>query len=326
MRLPRTRFLARLSLAAAALLAGAVHAQVGPSKQVRLILPFPPGGPTDMLGRALAQKLQEQVGQPVVADNRPGAGGNLGLELAAKAPGDGHTLVLSSPLVSISPSLYAKLNYDPLKDLAPIALTASVPHFIVVPPSLAVTSIKELVAYAKANPGKISYPSAGSGTTPHIAGEMFRAMTDTNMVHVPYKSTGQSMPDLLAGRLQVGFDTLPTTATHVRTGKLRPLAVTAAQRLTDFPDVPTVEEAGVPGYRFGTWYGLFAPGGTPAPVIAKLHAETNRALQMPETRAKLVELGADDSISRTPEDFAALVRADMARFAKLVKDANIKLE
>jgi tripartite-type tricarboxylate transporter receptor subunit TctC len=229
-------------------------------------------------------------------------------------------------LNAIQPSLVADLPFDPVKDFAPVNLTASVPHFIVVHPSLAVNSVKELIAYAKANPGKISYPSAGNGTTPHIAGEMFRAMTGTDMVHVPYKSTGQSMPDLLAGRLQVGFDTLPTTATYVRQGKLRALAVTGARRLADFPNVPTVEEAGVPGYRFGTWYGVFAPAGTPATIVQKLHAEIAKALQSPEIHAKFAEMGVDDTVTKTPEDFAALVRSDIARFAKLVKDNNIRIE
>ena len=298
-----------------------------PSKPIRMVVGYAPGGGTDVMARLIAARMTELMGTSVFVENRPGASGILAAGQVAKAPADGYTIMMGViSLNAIQPSLQANLPFDPIKDFAPIALTASVPHFIVVPPGFEAKTLKELIAYAKANPGKISYPSAGNGTTPHIAGEMFRSMTGTDMVHVPYKSTGQSMPDLLAGRLQVGFDTLPTTATHVKTGKLRALAVTSAKRLADFPDVPTVEEAGVPGYRFSTWYGLFAPGGTPANVVAKLHAETTRALNAPETHARLVEMGADGSVTRTPEEFATLVRSDIARFAKVVKEANIKLE
>jgi tripartite-type tricarboxylate transporter receptor subunit TctC len=279
------------------------------------------------MARLLSARMSETLGQSVFVENKPGNSGILAAGQVAKSAPDGYTLMMGVvSLNAIQPSLVADLPFDPVKDFAPVNLTASVPHFIVVHPSLAVNSVKELIAYAKANPGKISYPSAGNGTTPHIAGEMFRAMTGTDMVHVPYKSTGQSMPDLLAGRLQVGFDTLPTTATYVRQGKLRALAVTGARRLADFPNVPTVEEAGVPGYRFGTWYGVFAPAGTPATIVQKLHAEIAKALQSPEIHAKFAEMGVDDTVTRTPEDFAALVRSDIARFAKLVKDNNIRIE
>jgi tripartite-type tricarboxylate transporter receptor subunit TctC len=298
-----------------------------PAKPIRMVVGYAPGGGTDVMARLIAARMTELMGQSVFVENRPGASGILAAGQVAKSPADGYTVMMGViSLNAIQPSLVANLPFDPIKDFAPITLTASVPHFIVVPPDFQVRTVKELIAYAKANPGKISYPSAGNGTTPHIAGEMFRAMTGTDMVHVPYKSTGQSMPDLLAGRLQVGFDTLPTTTTHVKSGKLRALAATSATRLADFPDVPTVEEAGVPGYRFSTWYGLFAPGGTPAPIVAKLHAEATRALNAPQTRAKMIEMGADDTVTRSPEEFAALVRSDIARFAKLVKEANIKIE
>jgi tripartite-type tricarboxylate transporter receptor subunit TctC len=298
-----------------------------PSRPIRMVVGYAPGGGTDVMARLLSARMSETLGQSVFVENKPGNSGILAAGQVAKSAPDGYTLMMGVvSLNAIQPSLVADLPFDPVKDFAPVNLTASVPHFIVVHPSLAVNSVKELIAYAKANPGKISYPSAGNGTTPHIAGEMFRAMTGTDMVHVPYKSTGQSMPDLLAGRLQVGFDTLPTTATYVRQGKLRALAVTGARRLADFPNVPTVEEAGVPGYRFGTWYGVFAPAGTPATIVQKLHAEIAKALQSPEIHAKFAEMGVDDTVTRTPEDFAALVRSDIARFAKLVKDNNIRIE
>lgn len=298
-----------------------------PSKPIRMVVGYAPGGGTDVMARLISARMTEQMGQTVFVENRPGNSGILAAGQVAKGPADGYTIMMGVvSLNAIQPSLVANLPFDPVKDFAPITLAASVPHFIVVPPTMTVSSVQELIAYAKANPGKINYPSAGNGTTPHIAGEMFRALTGTDMVHVAYKSTGQSMPDLLAGRMHVGFDTLPTTATHVRNGRLRAIAVTSATRLADFPSVPTVEEAGVPGYRFSTWYGLFAPGGTPPAVVSRLHAEANRALQSPETRAKLVEMGADSSITRSPDEFAALVRADIARFAKLVKDAGIKIQ
>lgn len=311
----------------AALVLPALAQDPFPSKPVRMVVGYAPGGGTDVMARLISARMTEHMGQSVFVENRPGASGILAAGQVAKSPADGYTLMMGViSLNAIQPSLQANLPFDPVKDFAPVALAASVPHFIVVPPSFEVKSVKELIAYAKANPGKISYPSAGTGTTPHVAGEMFCSMTGTQMVHVPYKSSGQSMPDLLAGRLQVGFDTLPVTATHVRNGKLRALAVTSAKRLADFPDVPTVEEAGVPGYRFSTWYGVFAPGGTPAPIVNKLHAEILHALASPEIKAKFAEMGADDTVTRTPEEFAALVRADIARFAKVVKEANIKIE
>jgi tripartite-type tricarboxylate transporter receptor subunit TctC len=298
-----------------------------PSKPIRMVVGYAPGGGTDVMARLISARMTEQMGQTVFVENRPGNSGILAAGQVAKGPADGYTIMMGVvSLNAIQPSLVANLPFDPVKDFAPITLAASVPHFIVVPPTMTVSSVQELIAYAKANPGKINYPSAGNGTTPHIAGEMFRALTGTDMVHVAYKSTGQSMPDLLAGRMHVGFDTLPTTATHVRNGRLRAIAVTSATRLADFPSVPTVEEAGVPGYRFSTWYGLFAPGGTPPAVVSRLHAEANRALQSPDTKAKLVEMGADASVTRSPDEFAALVRADIARFAKLVKDAGIKIQ
>jgi tripartite-type tricarboxylate transporter receptor subunit TctC len=245
----------------------------------------------------------------------------------AKSPADGYTLMMGVvSLNAIQPSLVPNLPFDPVKDFAPVTLTASTPHLIVAHPSLPVTSIRELIAHSKANPGKLSFPSAGNGTTPHIAGELFLSMAHVKMVHVPYKSTGQSMPDLLAGRMEVGFDTLASAIPHVKSGKLRGLAVTDARRLADLPSIPTVEEAGLPGYRFSTWYGVFAPAGTPPAIVNRLHAEINKGIQSPDLRAKYVEMGFDDSVTRSPEEFAALVRNDIAKFAVLVKEANIRLE
>jgi len=298
-----------------------------PNKPIRMIVGFAPGGGTDIMARVVAARLTEQLGVGVVVENRPGNSGILGAVAVAKSAPDGYTLMMGvMSLNTIQPSLVPNLPFDPVKDFAPVNLVASVPHFILVPPSLAVNSVAELIAYAKANPGKISYPSAGTGTSTHLAGEMFRLQTgNIDIVHVPYKSAGHSMPDLLSGRVQVGFETLPTTAAYVKQGKLKALAVTSPKRLADFPSVPTMAEAGLPAYRLRTWYGVFAPGATPAPIVNRLHAEIARATQSPEGRAKLVEMGVDDSVTPTPEDFAAMVRSELDYFARLVKEAGIKL-
>jgi tripartite-type tricarboxylate transporter receptor subunit TctC len=298
-----------------------------PSKPIRMVVGYAPGGGTDVVARLVAARMTVQLGQGVIVENRPGNSGIVAASQVAKSPADGYTIMMGViSLNAIQPSLVPNLPFDPVKDFAPVTLTGSTPHLIVAHPSTSITSIRELIAHAKANPGKLSFPSAGNGTTPHIAGELFLSMAGVKMVHIPYKSTGQSMPDLLAGRMEVGFDTFSSAIPHVRGGKLRPLAVSSAARLPDLPGVPTVEEAGLPGYRFGTWYGVFAPAGTPPAIVNRLHAEINKALQSPDVRAKYAEMGMDDSVTRTPEEFAALVRADIARFAKLVKEAGIKIE
>jgi tripartite-type tricarboxylate transporter receptor subunit TctC len=298
-----------------------------PSKPIRMVVGYAPGGGTDVVARLVAARMTVQLGQSVIVENRPGNSGIVAASQVAKSPADGYTIMMGViSLNAIQPSLVPNLPFDPVKDFAPVTLTGSTPHLIVAHPSTSITSIRELIAHAKANPGKLSFPSAGNGTTPHIAGELFLSMAGVKMVHIPYKSTGQSMPDLLAGRMEVGFDTFSSAIPHVRGGKLRPLAVSSAARLPDLPGVPTVEEAGLPGYRFGTWYGVFAPAGTPPAIVNRLHAEINKALQSPDVRAKYAEMGMDDSVTRTPEEFAALVRADIARFAKLVKEAGIKIE
>jgi tripartite-type tricarboxylate transporter receptor subunit TctC len=314
-------------LLAAALPAAPVHAQGYPAKPVRLIVGFPPGGGTDVVARILAPRLSENLGQPVVIENRPGATGTTAAAMVAKSPPDGYTLMMGHVSVNaIAPSLFPNLQYDVIKDFAPIILTASVPHFVVVHPSFQVGSVTELVARLKADPGKYTFPSAGNGSTPHLAGEMFKSLAGVQIVHVPYKGTGQSMQDLLAGQHLVAFDTMPASAPYVRAGRLKPLAVSSPKRLPEYPDLPTVEEAGVPGYRISTWYGMFAPAGTPPEIVNRVHAETLKAMQSPEVRAKLVEIGVDETVTRTPEEFAAIVRADTARYAKVVKDAGLKLD
>jgi len=307
-------------------IAGA-QAQGYPSKPVRMVVGFPPGGGTDVVARIIQPKLSEYLGQAVVIENRPGATGTVAAAMVAKAPPDGYTLMMGHVSVNaIAPSLFKNLQYDVLKDFAPVILTASVPHFVVVHPTLQVTSLKELVALLKAAPGKYTFPSAGNGSTPHLAGELFKSLAGVDLVHVPYKGSGQSMQDLLGGVHKLAFDTLPASSPHVRSGRMKALAVSSARRLPDYPDVPTAEEAGVPGYVISTWYGVFAPAGTPAEIVNRVHADILRAMQAPETRTRLQEIGADETVTRTPEEFAAIVRADTARYAKVIKDAGLKLD
>lgn len=304
-----------------------LQAQSYPAKPVRLVVGFPPGGGTDVVARIIQPKLSEYLGQSVVIENRPGATGTVAAAMVAKSPSDGYTLMMGHVSVNaIAPSLFKDLQYDVLKDFAPVILTASVPHFIVVHPTLQAATLRELVAILKAAPGKYTFPSAGNGSTPHLAGEMFKSLAGVNLVHVPYKGSGQSMQDLLGGVHKLAFDTLPASSPHVRSGRLKALAVSSARRLPEYPDVPTAEEAGVPGYLISTWYGVFAPAGTPADIVNRVHTDILRAMQAPETRPRLQEIGADDTVTRTPEEFAAIVRADTARYARVIKDAGLKLD
>jgi tripartite-type tricarboxylate transporter receptor subunit TctC len=298
-----------------------------PDRPIHLYVGYAPGGGTDIVARLLAAKVGENLGQAVIVQNRPGGSGVLAAQEVVRSKPDGYTLMMGVvSLMTIQPNLQKDLPFDPIKDFAPVTLTGSVPHLIVVHPSLPVHSIGELIAYGKAHPGAANFPSAGNGTTPHIAGELFKHMTGVDFVHVPYKSSGQSIPDLISGRVTVDFDTYPVAAPLVRAGKVRALAVTSATRLAEFPDLPTVAEAGVPGYQFATWYGVFAPAGTPPAIVARLHDEFNKAMQSPDIHARMVEMGFDSTLTATPADFGALVRADLARFAKLIKDAGITLE
>lgn len=303
------------------------QAQIYPNKAIRMIVGFPPGGGTDIVARLLAPRLSENLGQSIVIDNRAGATGTVAAGIVAKSPPDGYTLMMGHVSVNaIAPSLFSKLPYDAIKDFSPITLTASVPHFITVHPSLPVASVKELIAHAKAQPGKLSFPSAGNGSTPHLAGEMFKTMAVVNLLHVPYKGSGQAIQPLLAGQHQVAFDTMPASAPYVRAGRMRLIAVSGAKRLSEFGDVPTMEEAGLQGYRITTWYGAFAPAGTAPAIVGRLHAEFQKAMRAHDIHPKLVDMGADDTVSRSPADFAAIVRADLARYAKLVKDAGLQID
>jgi tripartite-type tricarboxylate transporter receptor subunit TctC len=310
-----------------ALACGLACAQDYPTKPVRMVVGFPPGGGTDVVARIVQPRLSELLGQPVVIDNRPGATGTVAAGQVAKSAPDGYTIMMGHVSVNaIAPSLFANLPYDVNRDFAPIALAAAVPHLVVVHPSVPVATLKDLVAYLKTQPGKLTFPSAGNGSMPHLAGEVFQSLAGVKLVHVPYKGSGQSMQDLLGGQHLVAFDTMPASAPHVRSGKLRAVAVSTAQRVPSFPDVPTAEEAGVPGYVVITWYGEFAPAGTPGAIVNRLHADLVKAMQTPEVRAKLEGIGADGSVSRSPEEFAALVRADTARYARIVKDIGLRID
>jgi tripartite-type tricarboxylate transporter receptor subunit TctC len=306
-------------------LTGAATAQTYPTKPVRIILPFPPGGPSDILGRALAAKLTEQVGQQVITDNRPGAGGNLGLELAAKSPPDGYTLVLSSPLISISPSLYSKLNYDPQKDLAPVSLVAQIQNVLLVHPSVPAKTLKELIAVAKKQPGKLNYGSGGVGTTTHLAPELMQHLTGTKLVHVPYKGSGLALIGLISGQVDVLIMAVPAAQAQVDAGKARALAIFSEKRATPMPNVPTAKEAGFDGLVVDIWYGILSAHGTPGPVITRLNTEINKALAAPDLKEKLLSVGVQP-LGTSPDQFATFIRTEAARYAKIIKAAGIKAD
>lgn len=304
---------------------GPLGAQSYPSKQLRLILPFPPGGPTDILGRAIGQKLSEQIGRPVVIDNRPGAGGNLGVEIASKTPPDGYTIVLSSPLIAISPSLYSKLNYDPIKDLAPISLVATIQNLMIVHPSVPAKTLKEFIQLARSSPGKLNFGSGGVGTTTHLASEMLKSLAGIKMVHVPFKGTGQAMLGLIGGQIDMLVIAVPPTLPQIQAGKVRPLAVLSDRRATALPNVPTSKEAGVANYEVPIWYGILAPAGTPAAIITTLNQELTKALTSADLRERLAAVDVEPMTS-TPEQFASFIKSETVRYAKVIKESGAKAD
>ncbi|MCC6531389.1 MAG: tripartite tricarboxylate transporter substrate binding protein [Burkholderiales bacterium] len=310
-------------LALAACAALGVQAQTYPSKQVRFILPFPPGGPTDLLGRAVAQKLSEQMGQPVVADNRPGAGGNLGLELTAKSPPDGYTVVLSSPLVSISPSLYAKLNYDPARDLAPISLVAYIQNVLMVHPSIPAKSLQQLIDIARRNPGKLNFGSGGIGTTSHLAPALLLSLAKIDMTHVPYKGTGLALSAMLGGEIDMLVMAVPAAAAQIQAGRARALAVLSDKRQETLPNVPTAREAGMSNYEVPIWYGILTTAAAPRETVSRLNSEIARALAAADLRERLVSAGIEPR-PNTPEQFAAFIKSETVRYAQVIKAAGIK--
>lgn len=302
-----------------------LYAQGYPARAVRLIMPFPPGGPIDILGRILGQKLAIQLGQPVVPENRGGAGGNVGTEYAAKMPPDGYTIVLVSPSLSISPSLYRKLNYDPVKDFAPIALVAQTPNVLLVHPAVPAKTLKELIQLAKAHPGKLNFGSGGAGTSNHLAVEMLKALAGVSMVHVPYRGSGEAMLSMIGGHLDVVVVSVPPAIPQIRAGKVRALAVLRPERVASLPEVPTAIEAGTADYVVLTSFGMLAPAGTPRDIIARLNAELVGIVAMADVRDKMQSAGLEP-MSSSPEEYAEFIKREIVRWAKVIKDANVKVE
>lgn len=328
-----TRFSRRSSVAAlasmfcAAVLATAgVQAQtVFPSKPITMIVPFPPGGPTDLVARVIAQKMSESMGQPVVVDNRGGANGNLGAMLAVKAPADGYTLLYNTSSITLSPALYKSMSYDVKRDLAPVALTAVVPLALVVPTSVPANTVQEFIAYAKANPGKLSYGSAGNGNVTHLGAFQFVQANGIDAVHIPYKGSAPADVDLVGGQIQFMTDTVNSVMPFVRDNRLKMLAVTTSKRMSLFPDVPTLSESGMPGFEVGAWQGVMVPANTPARIIQQLNSEVMKALQSPEVRQKLALQGAEP-LGSTPQAYGEYVQKELVRWAKVVKQTGVSLE
>ena len=301
-------------------------AQTYPGKPVRLVVPFPPGGSLDFAGRLIAQKLTEMWGQPVVVENKPGAGGNIGADLVAKAPADGYTILLGALSThAVNPSLYAKMPYDAAKDFAPITLIAVTPNVLVVNANSPVQNVTEFIAYTKANPGKLSFGSGSNGSAGHLAGELYKVETGTDAVHIPYKGGAPATQALMAGDTQFMFDNLANAMAQVKGGKLRALAVTTAKRSALAPELPTMAEAGLPGFDISTWYGLFAPAGTPPAIVAKWNADVTRILNMPDVRARFVADGAEPAPD-SPEQFAQFIAAELTKYARIVKVSGAKVD
>ncbi len=301
-------------------------AQTYPTKPVRLIVPFAPGGATDVIARLAGQKLSEQLGQPFLIDNRPGANGNIGTEMAVKSPADGYTLVMSyDGTMAINPSVYKKMPFDSVKDLAPVGSVAQLPLLMVVHPSVPAKTLQEFVALAKSRPGAVNYSSAGYGSAGHLAAELFRGRAGIDIVHVNYKGGGQAVQDLLSGQIQMLMTGLTTADGHLKAGKLRAIAFTAGKRMPGLPDTPTFEEGGYPGLVVLSWYGILAPAGTPSDIVRRLNAELNKAIQAPEVVARLTSLGTEPT-GGSAEQFGATIKSDIARWAKVVEMAGIKID
>ncbi len=315
----------RLMIVALALAAGLATAQTYPTKPIRIVVPWPPGGGTDLVARTVAQKMNETLGQTAVVDNRAGANGIIGADLAAKAPADGYTVLITIASHAINPTLYPKLPYDTLADLAPVSLLAEYPFVITVHPSIPAKTIKEFIAIAKSRPGQLSYASSGNGSGPHLGMELFMNMAGISMVHVPYKGAGQAMTDLISGQVQVFLNNFLAGMSMIKAGKLRALAVTSAKRSAAASELPTVVEAGVPGYVVTGWYGMFVPAATPAPVVATLHAATVKALRSRDVSERLSNEAAE-IVASTPPQFAEFLKAEIAKWAGVIRKANIRLE
>jgi tripartite-type tricarboxylate transporter receptor subunit TctC len=295
-----------------------------PSRPIRFILPFPPGGGTDILGRLIGERLSAGLGQPVVTENRGGAGGNVGAEAAAKAAPDGYTIVLVAPSLAISPTLYSKLNYDPVKDLAPVSLVATVPNVMITHPSMP-GDLREFIALVRSKPGALNFGSGGAGTSNHLAGELFNLVAGTKLVHIPYKGVNLAMQDVLSGNVHLVFIGTPAAAPHIKAGKLRALALVAPQRASALPDVPTVAEAGLADFEVTTWYGVLAPAATPRTIINRLNAELVKAMHSPEMKDKLAATGTEPRTS-TPEEFATYIKSEIAKWGDVIRKAGVKAD
>jgi tripartite-type tricarboxylate transporter receptor subunit TctC len=296
-----------------------------PTRPIRFILPFPPGGGTDILGRLIAERLSANLGQPVVTENRGGAGGNVGAEAAARSASDGYTIVLVAPSLAISPTLYSKLNYDPVKDFAPISLVATVPNVMITQASLPVQSLQDFIAFARSKPGALNFGSGGAGTSNHLAGELFNIVTGVKLVHVPYKGVNLAMQDVLAGNVHLVFIGIPAAAPHIKAGRLRALAAVAPQRSSALPEVPTVAEAGLRDFEVTTWYGVLAPAGTPRPVVARLNSELVKIMHSPELKERLAATGTEP-LTSTPEEFAAYIKREIAKWGEVIRKAGVKAD
>ena len=306
-------------------MSGALWAQNWPTKPIRMIIAFPPGGPTDLVSRVLAQRLSEQLGQQVIVDNKPGAGGNIAAELSAKAAPDGYTVFYNTSAIVIGPALYGKVNFDPLKDFAPVALTASVPLVLVVNPQLPARSVKEFLDLAKSRAGALNYSSSGTGTITHLASAMMSTQMGLQTQHIPYKGSAPGLVDLVAGQTQFMIDTMNTVLPYARDNRLRGLAVTGSKRSALMPELPTLAESGMPGFEAAAWQGIVVPTGTPADIIQKLNVEVNKALAHPDVRSRLAAQGAD-ILGGSPAEYAAYLRTEIPRWAKAVKDSGAKAE
>jgi tripartite-type tricarboxylate transporter receptor subunit TctC len=300
-------------------------AQHYPAKPLRLIVPFPPGGPTDITGRTIGEKLQQRLGQPVIVENRPGAGSIIGTEAVVKSPADGYTLLLGSNSIALQPLLQAKLPYDPQKELTPVILAVRIPNVLVVHPSVPANSVVEFIALAKSKPGTLNYASVGNATGPHLFAELFRNLTGVNIVHVPYKGTAPAVTDLLGGQVQALFDSLATALPNIRAGKLRALGVTSTQRSKSAPDIPTLAESGAPGYEATGWFGVLVPAGTPQDIVTRLNSEIGAILKMPDVEERFLKFGAEGG-GGSPADFARFIQSEQAKWGRIIREAGIKAE
>jgi tripartite-type tricarboxylate transporter receptor subunit TctC len=311
---------------ALATLAALAHAQAWPSKPIKWVVPFAPGGTTDILARTVGEKLALALGQPVIIENKPGAGGGVGAEFTAKAAPDGYTIMGGTISThAINASLYKNLPYDPVKDFVAITLIARVPNMLVINPDVPAKDVKELIALLKANPAKYSFASSGNGTSQHLSGELFKSMSGTDMQHIPYKGSPPALQDVMGGQVTMTFDNITTAWTLAKAGKLRALAVTTAKRSSIAPEVPTLAESGLPGFEVGSWQGVFAPAGTPPDIVKRLNAEVVKILNLPEVREKLGGLGAE-IVANSPEEFSALVKSEVVKWADVVKKSGAKVD